>query len=206
MSRPIKFIIHPGDKFGRLEVLEVLSPGAVFKHARAVKCRCSCGVIKTVRAANIAKEKNTRSCGCWQREITKNIGLANGGKIGKRYRSRLPDAGFRSLWRQYLDSATCRALVFVLTEEEFRVLTSGNCFYCGQPPSKLRTGETGSGPYFFNGIDRKKNAEGYTKENSVSCCWECNKLKGARDATDFLDQIRAIVYHCLEGKCVQQQL
>jgi len=54
-----------------------------------------------------------------------------------------------------------------LTFEEFSEIALMPCFYC-------HTVFTTRG----SGIDRLCSEKGYTKDNSVSCCWECNRIKG----------------------------
>lgn len=33
--------------------------------------------------------------------------------------------------------------------------------------------------YTYNGVDRLDSSMGYTPDNCVPCCWECNNMKGA---------------------------
>ncbi len=58
------------------------------------------------------------------------------------------------------------------TVEEFKALTQGVCTYCDRPPTQIHRG------YLFNGIDRVNPDRGYSPENVVSCCKECNFIKG----------------------------
>ena len=80
---------------------------------------------------------------------------------------------------------------FELTHDEFRVLTKGNCFYCGAEPSQ-KFGHQLNGQYIYNGVDRYDNSKGYSTENCVSCCGSCNKAKGKRSADDFINSSLAI--------------
>jgi len=47
------------------------------------------------------------------------------------------------------------------------------CVYCGALPSNSCTKTKEN----YNGIDRKNNSSGYFKENVVTCCSRCNKIK-----------------------------
>jgi len=65
-----------------------------------------------------------------------------------------------------------------LTYEEFLDFTRIKaCHYCGSPilwlPRKRYKINTCG-----HHLDRKDNSLGYTKENCVVCCWECNRIKG----------------------------
>lgn len=98
------------------------------------------------------------------------------------------DSGLAALYAQYKNDAQRRKhpQVFTLTLEEFKRLTTGDCFYCGQKPNrkitprKYRSGGTW-GDYLCNGIDRKDNSVGYISDNCLSCCRDCNYAK--RDMT-----------------------
>lgn len=57
-------------------------------------------------------------------------------------------------------------IVFALTFEEYTALVSKPCHYCGGDVSP-----TGIG------LDRKSNDQGYTTDNAVPCCPECNLFK-----------------------------
>lgn len=56
--------------FGRLTVIDRVADNPNF-----VICKCECGTVCTVRAANLTKAvKPTRSCGCLRRETSSEIG------------------------------------------------------------------------------------------------------------------------------------
>jgi len=57
---------------------------------------------------------------------------------------------------------------FALTQDEWDVLTIGNCAYChrSRPENK------------WFGVDRVIPTDGYTPDNTVSCCHDCNNDKG----------------------------
>jgi hypothetical protein len=87
-----------------------------------------------------------------------------------------------------------KGLEFTLTKEEFIALILSPCTYCGSPPGKQRwfkskcyhppviappIGFPDFQSYVFvHGIDRVKSSRGYTKKNSLPCCWMCNRAKG----------------------------
>lgn len=106
---------------------------------------------------------------------------------------RKTDGAFLELLRRYKFNAAKRDLVFELTQEEFKVLVTQNCFYCGEEPKQSM--HTHVIRFYYNGIDRLINEIGYTKQNSVSCCGPCNDAKGTMSAQQFLILVSKIVKH-----------
>lgn len=80
----------------------------------------------------------------------------------------------RKLHRRYAIGAKRRHLKFDLTEDQVGFLVSQCCFYCNAQKT---------------GIDRMNNTKGYSKRNSVPCCWVCNRMKGRLTVEQF-------VYRC----------
>jgi hypothetical protein len=70
---------------------------------------------------------------------------------------------------------------FKLTFEEFKKLVSSPCNYC-----KIYNAEEA------NGIDRVNNDLGYTKENCVSACWKCNRIKHFYHPDFFIEKCKII--------------
>lgn len=68
-----------------------------------------------------------------------------------------------------------------VTIEEFTVLNSSPCVYCGH------TGKVG--------IDRIDNSGGYTKDNTAPACTLCNFMKKAMTVNGFLEHITKIYKH-----------
>lgn len=72
--------------------------------------------------------------------------------------------------------------LFDLTFEEFlEIIKNKTCHYCGEElvyeEYSRFWGKTNSRAHQ---LDRKDNELGYTKNNLVTCCWECNRLKSNR--------------------------
>lgn len=81
-------------------------------------------------------------------------------------------------YNTYKTRATKKQLEFSLTNQEFENIIKNNCFYCNKENTHLHC----------NGIDRKNNTIGYTIDNCVSCCGECNYMKGVLNETEFFTQ------------------
>ena len=163
-----------GKVFGRLTVCSREPKKS--KRTRWI-CTCICGAMVDVSTDNLIKGL-TRSCGCLRKEIARK----NGGRLKPQ-----PDglAAFNYLLYVYKVCAERRGLVFELTNEEFRSLTQGVCYYCGTPPSQ--TVSRRNSHYIHNGIDRHDNSQGYIKSNCVPCCSTCNSMKSTRSANEFVN-------------------
>jgi hypothetical protein len=105
------------------------------------------------------------------------------------------EASFAHYYHLYKKNADYRNVSFELSKDQFRLLTKGNCFYCGAEPSMLHKRLISNGAYLCNGVDRVDNAIGYTAENSVPCCTDCNMMKKAMSAEKFVSACRRIVGH-----------
>lgn len=173
-----------GQFFSNLEVIEWLGYkkiGSQGKRRSFYKCKCKCGNTCEVSQTCLTT-KNVKSCGCLIRTENKNY-------KGKNY------SLISYLLNNYKQSAKRRNIKFSLNRQDFENLIHQNCHYCGQEPSTIKISKnisTGDDILKYNGIDRKDNTEGYTKENSVTCCQFCNFLKKDHDYNYFLKHIEKI--------------
>lgn len=167
-----KFIDLTGMKFGRLTVLFQVASSK--SHGSRWKCRCDCGKEVAVKGENLRRGA-TKSCGCYRREFTGE-------------KSRIEDglASKRSIYRIYIDSAKRRKLPFELSFEQFINLTQQNCHYCNAELENFHLNHGSISGFSYNGIDRKDNTKGYTLENSLPCCTNCNKAKGTMSYDEFI--------------------
>ncbi len=181
----IKLMI--GKKYGRLTVQEKANTRSQYR------CKCDCGAIVIARASHILTRK--QSCGCLREDTARRMGLkwgkVNGGKLKVKLAPGIDSA--HRLQGQYRHDARRRGLGFDLTTEEFIKLTSSNCHYCGQSPSKVFKGrEKNPTNYVYSGIDRINNLDGYSIKNTVSCCFDCNRAKHTRSHDDFIAWVKRI--------------
>jgi len=172
-----------GHKFGKLVVTS-------FSHVKNTnsywKCKCDCGNLCT-KSGNAMKTGNVRSCGCL--------------KVSKRPKG---ETGLRILFNTYYSRARSRNIVFNLSLEDVKNITSQNCFYCGVPPQFIASSKLvksvnfkNYNQYIYNGIDRIDSTRGYTKDNVVPCCKWCNIAKNNKSISEFKEHIKKIYDHLI---------
>ncbi len=84
-------------------------------------------------------------------------------------------------YSDYKSRAKKKGREFELSFDEFVSLLNGKCYYCDTN--------------WKIGVDRKDNNVGYTKPNSVSCCWSCNKFKRSTNYEEFISNCIKIANH-----------
>lgn len=114
-------------------------------------------------------------------------------------------AGMNRMMQGYRRGAKSRHYEFSITAEEFRRLTSANCFYCGAKPSQFvacnrQRRKSTWGDYIANGIDRINNRKGYVDGNCVPCCIICNHAKSSLGFGEYLAHIRAVYQRIQDGE------
>lgn len=137
-------------------------------------------------------------CSCGKYFITNWYHLKNGrvnscGHLNGNYKLDHTEAACNDLLSRYKRSARQRHLVFNLTYDQFRDITSSDCHYCGVSPSQERKCKNCQDNYIYNGIDRKDPKIGYVIENCIPCCWICNRAKSDLNYIDFKTYIERLV-------------
>lgn len=177
-----------GKKFGRLNVVHYS------KTDKGWICNCDCGNCVTINTNNLTSGKS-KSCGCLRKEITakrmKQQNHANKKKVG--------EGSMSCLINRYKFDAKKRELEWNLTREQFKLLTSSDCVYCGVKPSRIIKGARSNGEYLFNGIDRIDSNLGYIPTNTVSCCEKCNYAKREMSFNEFKEWIERVFFN-LKGE------
>jgi len=148
--------------------------------------RCDCGSDKIVECIGAdLKNGKVHSCGCF-----------------RAHRNPFGDGAFNKLYSSYKTRARDKNIEFDFSKEEFKIITKENCFYCNREPfqkiSPTRKNRY-NGYYIYNGVDRIDSSKGYTKENSVPCCGQCNVSKNNYTEDQFLEWIK-ITYLNLKEK------
>lgn len=162
-------------RFGRLTVLWRVKEGNGYSRSMMWECKCDCGETIKVPATRLRSGK-TQSCGCMLHELWLQPGQAVRNTVLSRYRS----------------SAKKRNLEWALSEGQFNTLLDGDCHYCGEPPTRYTKVKNCRGEFFYNGIDRLNNHNGYVVGNVVSCCYACNLMKRASSPVAFLIHVKKI--------------
>lgn len=179
-----------GQKFGNLLVLRQEQNDKT-NHAQWL-CQCDCGNKKVIKGSYL-KIGRTKSCGCsTTNRLKKSPGFVS----------------FNHKFNLYKTTAKRRKIKFQLELNDFIRITSQSCFYCGDIPktynvydyTKCASKETyEKGQISINGIDRIDSKVGYTVENCVPCCMNCNYAKNALTTEDFKTHILKIYNHfCLK--------
>ena len=148
-----------GQSFNKWYIIE-RAPNKYSGHQAEARwlCKCVCGTIEEHGTTEIRSGDSWRCRECWKRSKAKS------------------GAAFRILFGNYKRAAKKRGIVWELTEEQFRELTSSPCFYTGKLPSNLKVAPSGE-VYTYNGIDRLDSTQGYVLDNCVPCIGIVNTAK-----------------------------
>jgi hypothetical protein len=203
VSHSRKYKNYNGKKFNRLTIIEEVGRSK-YSHI-LVTCICDCGKIVTIEKSGVTGGK-VKSCGCLKSEIVS--------KMRKSIPKKGKEVTYKYYYQKYKDAAIDRNLDFNLTLEEFKSIISENCYWDGTVPDNIissylrKDGKVknkdlkdpdikyyNSITIIVNGIDRKDNSRGYSIENCVACCKQCNMMKMDYTETQFLNKIKQIYEH-----------
>jgi hypothetical protein len=174
------------DKFNKLTLLEKILQKDNIGHLRTYfKCLCDCGNEKIINWQCI-KSGCCVSCGCHSKETASKLFRKEQGK-----------SAFNHILYTYTKSAKNKNLIFDLDEETFKELITSNCHYCNAIPSTICKRKTALEIFIYNGIDRVDNSKGYYKENCVTCCEQCNRMKLDYSLKEFINKISDIYNNCI---------
>lgn len=152
VPRPRKRRDYTGLELGKVKVLRLKEPRhRAMDQVWICTCTCSPGVEFERSHNKMSESKGSSTCGkCFIHEPESVI--------------------TNQQWRVYSQSAKSRGLAWELTRENVAALIFGKCSYCGMD-DKEKHGVK------YVGIDRVNNDRGYTLDNTVPCCWQCNAAK-----------------------------
>jgi len=89
----------------------------------------------------------------------------------------------KAKWRCLRKGAKRRGYSFMLTFEDCSGLFLDNCHYCGKHSVE---------EVKIHGLDRVDNEKGYSIDNVVTCCEQCNVAKATQTYEDFIQQANDI--------------
>ena len=165
----MKAIDETGNVYGKLTVIEQVERRYKNGSVRW-RCRCECGKETEVAGSELRRDRS-KSCGCqW--------GLYK--RVDTEY-----DPDFNRYFRDTKRGAANRGYEFSLTREQVYSLVQQNCTYCGISPGNRI------------GLDRVDNERGYTPDNIVPCCEDCNRAKLTRTTEEFLSWAERVVRYNL---------
>jgi hypothetical protein len=91
-----------------------------------------------------------------------------------------------ALFNTYKKRADNKSLPFELSEEEYDIITSSQCYLCGRKSYEK----------YKNGIDRADNNLGYIMSNVKSCCGSCNYIKKDIELGELFNKMTEIYLKC----------
>lgn len=162
----------------------------------------SCSKCKEIKPfEEFSKKASTKSglqpqCKKCQSEYTREYNRKNKEEVLRKNRERNRRPDFIKKRKEYLNSPHAKYLryknsakntgrVFEFTEEKFiELFWKKPCTYCGESIESV-------------GVDRVDSSLGYTENNSVPCCEDCNRLKMDRNYDDWVNKMVKILKHKL---------
>jgi hypothetical protein len=95
-------------------------------------------------------------------------------------------------YSSYNKRALEKQLEFIITNDEFDMLTANNCYICGKESNSINK----------NGLDRINNEIGYIIDNIAACCSECNYMKKQYNYAELFDKLQLIYNNHLTNRIV----
>ena len=183
--------------FGKIKIINEVEP-VISKNGnkrRRVLGQCECGVLKTFNLTDLTFG-HSKSCGC----ISKN-------NLSIRRKKEIEEKGLATakyrLYQLYKRLAKKRDYEFLLTSEQFENITTQSCIYCGIAPKSIFYNRNKTETCIYNGVDRINNKEGYTINNSVPCCTDCNWAKKEKSFSEFKAWIKRVYLHLIPEEAVK---
>lgn len=183
--------ISIGDVFGSLIVDRFETVGK----NKTLVAKCVCGKEKVFwKKSAIVRQ---HSCGC-RSDLT--------GLTGKQRRS------WNLRLQGYKNGAKKRNLVWELSFQDFVDIASQNCHFCGSTPtvwdciSNAPSIQRDSPKSLWkdylisvSGVDRFDSSKGYTLENCVPCCTNCNRAKSDMSFENFKTHVEKMYKWLLQN-------
>jgi len=180
--------ILPQTKFSKLTVIKKVTKR--INGSTIYLCKCDCGDSVKCRAIDLING-HTATCGCRSNTL-------KSGQIT-----------INNIYRTYKNNAKMAPIPFNLSKNQFFLIATKDCHYCGSSPTKKNTymKEDGTASYsgrriskktienswiLLNGIDRMDSSKGYFEDNCVPCCTTCNIAKNALPYETFINWVKSV--------------
>lgn len=77
-------------------------------------------------------------------------------------------------------------------------MVTSNCHYCNSKPNQIarhcsKPELRKRSEFLYNGLDRVDPSKGYTLDNVVTCCKQCNYAKRGSTYSEFMEWIQKLV-------------
>jgi len=152
---------------------------------------CSCGETKEVidfcfdkkdnRYQSSCKSCNNNRTKAWQKQLFESTNPTD-----------ILEATFYKMCTGSRSNAKTKGIQFTLRLDDLRSMyqtQQGKCFYTGVPMTLRSNGHLDRDPLLIS-LDRRDSSLGYTKENTVLCCWGANALKGWHSENTFYTTLK----------------
>lgn len=176
-----------GMRVGKLIVIKRVGSN---KNGQALwECICDCGNIAYQTSSSL-NNQIVKSCGCAEFKFPK------GNKIGSFRHLNKADAVVAWLYHRYERKAILTSKEFDLSLNEFRSLIIQPCYYCGTTDNILKACinhvDARKVLARVNGIDRVDNRFGYSVDNCVPCCTNCNTAKMTLTVDEYINLCKRV--------------
>lgn len=165
---------------------------------------CDCGNIANRTYGDALRTKSCGKC-----HISREARSAASKGRPQKFKTEPGETGLRRMFEIYGRRARKRGIQFTLTIEEFKEITSSNCFYCGASPSQVyrhtikdRSERSAKhSEYVNNSVDKIDPNGGYIIGNCVPACKTCNIMKWDHSEEEFRAHIVRLYFnHVLSGR------
>ncbi len=169
-----------GTRYGKLTIIS--------KTQKKMQLQCDCGKVLTYGGQGLKGKLKSYSY---------NLDLVScqtcTKKLFREIQNNSPAYKAKKVIVSYKHSAKQRGIDYNLTSDTVENLIFKPCFYCGATDSNFYTSRKGGVVDFaYNGMDRVDPTLGYTKDNIVPCCKQCNISKMSYSKEEFLLWIKKV--------------